>query len=62
LCQNPTFLWVFAGVFALQFVLVTFGGPALHVQPLSATSWGWCALFAFAIIPLDLLRKIAFNR
>lgn len=60
--QNPTFLWVFAGVFALQFVLVTFGGPALHVQPLSATSWFWCALFAFAIIPLDLLRKIAFTR
>ena len=60
--QNPTFLWVFAGVFALQFLVVTFGGPALHVQPLTASSWFWCALFAFAIIPLDLLRKIAFNR
>jgi magnesium-transporting ATPase (P-type) len=60
--QNPTFLWVFAGVFALQFLVVTFGGKALHVQPLSAASWLWCALFAFAIIPLDLLRKIVFNR
>ncbi len=60
--QNPTFLWVFLGVFALQFLVVTFGGPALHVQPLTATSWFWCALLAFAIIPLDLLRKIAFKR
>lgn len=60
--QNPTFLLVFLGVFALQFLVVTFGGKVLHVQPLSASSWFWCALLAFAIIPLDLLRKIAFKR
>ena len=60
--QNPTFLLVFLGVFALQFLVVTFGGKVLHVQPLSASSWFWCALLAFAIVPLDLLRKIAFKR
>ncbi len=60
--RNPTFLIVFAGVFALQFVFVTFGGKYLHVQPLSASSWLYCALLAFAIIPLDAIRKIAFKR
>ncbi|MBQ8285879.1 MAG: cation transporting ATPase C-terminal domain-containing protein [Thermoguttaceae bacterium] len=60
--RNPTFLMVFAGVFALQFVFVTFGGKYLHVQPLSASSWLYCALLAFAIIPLDLIRKIALKR
>ncbi len=62
LSKNPTFLVVFAGVFALQFVFVTFGGKFLHVQPLSASSWFWCALLAFAVIPLDAFRKLAFKR
>lgn len=60
--NNPTFVWVFAGVFALQFVFVTFGGKFLHVQPLSASSWLVCGLLAFAIVPLDMLRKVALKR
>ncbi|MBR4104030.1 MAG: calcium-translocating P-type ATPase, PMCA-type [Thermoguttaceae bacterium] len=62
LSKNPTFLIVFAGVFALQFVFVTFGGKVLHVQPLSASSWLCCALLAFAVVPLDMIRKFAFKR
>jgi len=62
LSKNPTFLIVFAGVFALQFVFVTFGGKFLHVQPLSASSWLYCALLAFAVVPLDTLRKLTVKR
>ncbi|MBQ9126635.1 MAG: cation transporting ATPase C-terminal domain-containing protein, partial [Thermoguttaceae bacterium] len=52
----------FLGVFALQFLVVTFGGKVLHVQPLSASSWLCCALLAFAVVPLDMIRKFALKR
>ena len=44
-------------IFALQFVFVTLGGPALSVEPLSAGAWLLCAALAFLVIPIDMLRK-----
>ncbi len=55
--RNKTFLLVFAAIFALQFVFVTFGGVALSVEALSPQGWLVCLCLAFLVIPLDMLRK-----
>ena len=55
--RNRNFLLVMGSIFALQFVFVTFGGPALSVEPLSPASWCICAVLAFLVIPIDMLRK-----
>lgn len=55
--RNRNFLLVMGSIFALQFVFVTFGGPALSVEPLSAGAWLLCAALAFLVIPIDMLRK-----
>ncbi|MBQ6987017.1 MAG: cation transporting ATPase C-terminal domain-containing protein, partial [Oscillibacter sp.] len=55
--RNRNFLLVMGSIFALQFVFVTFGGPALSVEPLSVGAWCLCAALAFLVIPIDMLRK-----
>ena len=44
-------------ILVLQLVFVTFGGPALSVEPLSANTWLKCILLAFLVIPIDMIRK-----
>jgi magnesium-transporting ATPase (P-type) len=56
--RNKNFLLVMAAIFILQFVFITFGGTALSVEPLSASSWGICVLLAFLVIPIDMIRKL----
>ncbi len=56
--RNKNFLLVMAAIFILQFVFITFGGAALSVEPLSASSWGICILLAFLVIPIDMIRKL----
>ena len=58
LSLNKNFLVVMGTIFAIQFVFVTFGGTILSVKPLLPQHWLLCALLAFLVIPLDLLRKL----
>ena len=60
--RNLNFIIVMGSIIVLQYIFITFGGKFLDVIPLSAQSWGWCALFAFLIIPLDIVRKLLFKR
>ena len=55
--RNTNFLLVMGGIFLLQFIFVTFGGKALSVEPLSASTWLTCLVLAFLVIPIDMLRK-----
>jgi len=55
--RNVNFIFVMAAILAMQFVFVTFGGAALSVEPLTPASWGVCFMLAFAVIPLDMVRK-----
>ncbi len=55
--RNRNFLWVMGSIFLMQFVFVTFGGEALSVEPLSLSSWILCAVLAFLVIPIDVIRK-----
>ena len=65
LSKNTNFILVMLGIFALQFVFVTFGGEVLSVTSLTPHTWLVCVALAFMIIPIDLVRKIIvklFNR
>lgn len=55
--RNKNFLLVMGGLLIIQFIFVTFGGDVLHVTPLTAAAWGICALIAFLVIPIDVIRK-----
>lgn len=55
--RNKNFLLVKASIFILQFVFVTFGGDVLNVESLNARSWIICIVFAFLVIPIDMIRK-----
>ena len=50
------------GIFAMQFLFVTFGGQVLSVEALSLRSWLICLGLAVLIIPIDLLRKTLMQR
>jgi plasma-membrane calcium-translocating P-type ATPase len=55
--RNVNFLLVMGGIFAMQFIFVTFGGKALAVTPLSWKSWLVCLCLAILVIPIDMIRK-----
>lgn len=56
--RNKSFLLIMLLIFAMQFVFITFGGAALGVERLSASSWLICAVLAFLVIPIDVVRKL----
>lgn len=56
--RNSNFILVMLGIFAMQFVFVTFGGDVLNVEALSLDSWVICIVIAFLVIPIDMLRKL----
>ena len=55
--RNRNFIRVMVSIFVLQFVFVTFGGEVLSVEAMSAVNWLICAVIAFLVIPIDMLRK-----
>ena len=59
--RNTNFIIVMIAIFVMQYVFVTFGGEVLGVESLSGNSWLICALLAFMVIPLDIIRKIVMN-
>ena len=60
--KNKSFIIIMTGLLILQFVFVTFGGEVLSVESLSIQSWLLCLLFAFMVIPIDIVRKIIMRK
>ncbi len=60
--RNKNFLLVMLSIFILQFVFVTFGGEVLSVEALSVKSWLICIIFAFMVIPIDMIRKAIMHK
>lgn len=58
--RNKNFIIVMLSIIGLQYLFVTFGGKVLEVEPLSLRTWGLCALLAFLVIPIDIVRKMLF--
>ena len=56
--RNVNFLLVMFGIFAMQFVFVTFGGEFLNVHSLTSHSWLVCVILAVIVIPIDMIRKL----
>ena len=59
---NRNFILVMGSILILQYLFVTFGGNVLSVEPLTLKTWGICALFAFLVIPIDMIRKLVLAR
>lgn len=59
--KNKNFLVVMGVIFAMAVVFVTFGGKILEVEALSLRTWIVCAIMAFLIIPIDMIRKVITN-
>ena len=55
--RNKNFLLVMSALLIVQFVFITFGGDVLSVTSLNGTTWVICAVVAFLIIPIDIVRK-----
>lgn len=60
--RNKNFLIVIISIFILQFVFVTFGGDVLSVESMPPFAWLICVIFAFLIIPIDMIRKAIINK
>ena len=60
--RNRNFLIVMGVIFLAQFIFVTFGGEVLSVHALTATTWLVCAVIAFLVIPIDVIRKVIMNK
>ena len=41
---------------------ISVGGVVLSVHALTATTWLTCAVIAFLVIPIDVIRKVFMNR
>lgn len=60
--RNLNFIFVMASILVLQYLFVTFGGDVLSVEKLTWQSWAVCALLAFMVIPIDIVRKMVMHR
>lgn len=58
--RNKNFIIVMLSIIGLQYLFVTFGGKVLEVEPLTLRTWAICALLAFLVIPIDIIRKLIF--
>ncbi len=55
--ENRGFILVVLIIFSLQTAFTYFGGDVLRTVGLSVEEWLYVLVFAFSIIPLDLIRK-----
>jgi magnesium-transporting ATPase (P-type) len=60
--KNPLFLIIGFCIFVGTFLIVNFGGDLFQVVPLNRAQWVALFVLAFLIIPLDLIRKLLFNK
>ncbi len=60
--MNPGFLRIMGLIFALQIFFTYIGGEVLRLVPLQPKEWLIVIAIAFIIIPVDMLRKIAFRQ
>lgn len=56
--RNKNFLLVMGALLVIQFVFITIGGEVLSVTWLNKRTWLACAVIAFMVIPIDVVRKI----
>ena len=60
--RNKNFLLVTCALLIVQFVFITVGGEVLSVTPLNVTTWIICAILAFLVIPISIVREIIMHK
>ncbi len=58
LAQNRAFLGIMAAVLVIQILFVYLGGSVLRTAPLTARELAVTSLFALAVFPIELIRKL----
>ena len=58
LTKNRAFLWIMGAIFAIQLLMVYFGGEIFRTTPLSARELLYVCSISFVVLPLDFLRRI----
>jgi len=59
--ENRGFLRVITLIVVIQVIMTYFGGPVLNCYGMSAGEWAAVLILAFSIVPVDILRKMAFK-
>lgn len=63
--ENPAFIKIWILIIGVQIILVSMGGIIGEIFSCEKFSWiGWCIviIFAFTMYPIDLIRKLLFNK
>lgn len=55
--KNKAFVTIMTFVFVTQTILIYYGGSVFRAYDLTATEFRISILFAFAVVPIDLMRK-----
>ena len=61
LASNKSFLWIMSVVTLVQIFILYFGGQLFRTVPMSFGDLFTIALFAFTVIPVDIIRKYFFR-
>lgn len=59
--ENRLFLGVIVLIFVIQTTFIYIGGDILRTVPLQPLEWLYMVMFAFVLIPVDLMRKLIRN-
>ncbi len=60
--RNKNFLLVMGALLIVQFIFIELGGEVLSVTSLNAVTWLVCAILAFLVIPVELIRRAAMKK
>ena len=60
--ENKKFLYIMGIIFVVQVLLTLVGGEMFNCEPLTINQWILVLLISIFIIPIDMIRKIIFNK
>ena len=60
--QNKNFMVIMGLIFAIQFLITTFGGEVFGVYPMTPKEWVIVLVLSALIIPVDMVRKLLFKK
>ena len=62
LSKNKMFLLIISLIIVVQVVLIYYGGTTFRTIPLSIKEFAIMLVFAFTVVPIDIIRKILYKK
>lgn len=60
--KNTTFIFIMTATATVQLLIVYFGGEVFRTTPLAARDLASALIFAFFVVPFDVMRKLVFKK